>query len=157
MLLEREADTFNNKHTFHKAKFSMKTMNFYMLQENYFSLNKTNQQTSTKSQHNVILLYNILHFVLGSFNITLYLSIQLLQMPSLLFCIMGSLLNLPSFPQNLSVWYLLQRNGGLKCHEYANYVKLSVYMLWNNSLGLFPQFSWTTSEGFFPFPSLENK
>lgn len=35
-------------------------------------------------------------------------------MPSLLFCILGSLLNLPSFSERLSVWYLLQRSEGPK-------------------------------------------
>lgn len=107
-----------NKHTFHKAKFSMKTTSFYTLQESYFSIKKQiNKQTKSlkqNPQHNGFLPYNIVHFVLGSFDIPLYLAIQLLQMPSLLFCITGSLLNLPSFLQNSSAWYLLQRNEGPK-------------------------------------------
>lgn len=143
VLHEREAHAFNNKDTFHNVKFSMKTINFYTVQERNFSIKKTaRKQTATKPQHNVILPYNILHFVLGSFSITLYLAMQLLQTPFLLFCITGSLWNLPSFPQNV---FSSKCVSGTSCREMRSLklinmqiVKLSVYMLWNNSLCLFP-------------------
>lgn len=61
---------------------------------------------------NLVLAENILCFSLNSLNIKLCLLKQPLQMPSLLVCISGSLLNLPSFLERLSVWHLLQRSEG---------------------------------------------